>query len=508
MIDATPLLRAYARFRLGQLAREDAPAMQRAMLRKLLARAAATAFGRRHGFAAIRSVEEFQARVPLTDYDAFWRDHMAAAFPVLRDVSWPGLMPYFALTSGTTTGRSKYIPCSHAMVRANNRAGIDILVHHLANRPDSRVLAGPTFMLGGSTGLTEEAPGVRSGDLSGIAAAEVPRWARPLVFPPKTLALIADWEEKIARVAEASLRLDIRAISGTPSWLLLFFERLRALHPDRPPCAASYYPHLELVIHGGVNFAPYRQRFAAFLAGSPAETREVYAASEGFVAIADRGDGEGMRLLLDNGLFMEFVPVEELHSQRPTRHWIATAEPGVDYALVLTTCAGLFAFALGDVVRLVSRMPPRIVITGRTSTMLSAFGEHLIGAEIDQAVGEAASAIAATVTEFAVGPVFPVGTAAKGCHLFLVEFGEPLPDPRRLELFAHALDDRLSALNDDYRVHRAGDFGLDAPEVRAVKPGAFAKWMKARGRLGGQHKAPRVVTNPEALAALAQALAE
>ena len=507
MIDATPLLRVYARFRRRRLARENPAEAQRATLRRLLARAADTRFGRAHGFSGIRSVEEFQARVPLTDYDAFWRDYMASTFPVLRDVSWPGLVPYFALTSGTTTGRTKYIPCSRDMVSANRRAAADILVHHLANRPSSRILAGRNFMLGGSTGLTEEAPGVYSGDLSGIAAAEVPIWARPRFFPPKRLALIEDWEEKIARLAEASLAEDIRGIFGTPSWLLLFFERLKALRPDLPFAARSYYPELELLIHGAINFAPYRQRFAAFLAGTRAETREVYSASEGFIAIADKGDGEGMRLLLDNGLFMEFVPVGELRAAQPARHWIGTAEIGIDYAIVLSTCAGLFGFVVGDTVKLVSRDPPRLLITGRTSQMLSAFGEHLIGAEIEDAVAHAARSIAASATDFVAGAVFPGEAAARGHHLFLVEFSAPRPEPRAVAAFARALDERLAVLNSDYRAHREKGFGLDPPEVQLVRCGGFAAWMKARGKLGGQHKVPRIVTDPAAFITISRELA-
>ena len=315
MLDATPLLRLYARYRLPRLAALDPARAQQRQLMRLAARAKDTRFGRDHGFAQIRSVADYQSAVPLRRYEDFWAAYWGGSFPILENVSWPGRIPYFALTSGTSAGKTKYIPVSHEMVKSNARAVQDLLAHHIANRPRSRILGGKNFMLGGSTDLTPCAPGVAMGDLSGIAANEVPRFARGRFFPPRDLALISDWEEKVQRLASRSLEEDIRTIGGTPSWLLVLFERLQALRPGTDGRLAECYPNLELLVHGGVNFAPYRARFEALLEGSHAETREVYPASEGFIALADRGPGEGLRLLLDNGLFFEFVPAEELGSR-------------------------------------------------------------------------------------------------------------------------------------------------------------------------------------------------
>lgn len=502
MLDATPLLRLYARYRLRRLAGQRSAETQERQLLGLLNRAADTRFGREHGFAGIGSVAEFQRRVPLRRYEDFWSDYWEAAFPELIDVSWPGRLPYFAVTSGTTTGVTKYIPCSRAMLGSNRKAAADLLCWHLHARPGSRIMAGRNFMLGGSTGLTVRAPGVESGDLSGILAKEMPWWARRRSFPPAEYEAIADWEEKIARLASLSLETDIRSISGTPSWLLLFFERLAALRPEAGRRLGRLYPNLELVVHGGIHFAPYRPLFAEWLAESGAETREVYAASEGFVAVADRGDGEGLRMVLDNGLFYEFVPLAELDSPQPTRHWLATAETGVNYALVLSSCAGLFAYVLGDTVELVETDPPRLLVTGRTSYTLSAFGEHLIDAEIEDSVAEAAAGIEAAVTDFAVGPIFPETAEARGGHLFLVEFAQEVAEPERIARFARALDAALAETNEDYAAHRAGDFGMAPPRVHAVAPGGFAAWMARRGRLGGQNKVPRIVNDPELFADL------
>ncbi|GGG24479.1 hypothetical protein GCM10010964_10670 [Caldovatus sediminis] len=496
--DATPLLRAYAALRLARLrAMDPAPTQERLLLR-LVRRADRTRFGRDHGFAAIRTVADFQARVPLRRYEAFWDAYWRPAYPVLEDLTWPGRIPYFALSSGTTSGRNKFIPVTHEMMEENRAAATDLLCWHLANHPGSRVLGGLSFMLGGSTDLAEVAPGVRQGDLSGIAVAEVPFWARPWSWPPPELALIADWDRKLAALAEAAPVPRIRALSGTPSWLLMLFERLAERH-GRPPL-----PALELLVHGGVAWAPYRERVAPWLPPGCA-TREVYPASEGFFAIADRGDGEGMRLVLDGSCFFEFVPLEELDAPRPTRHWAATLETGVEYAIVVSSCAGLWAYVVGDTVRFLDRAPPRLLVTGRTSYTLSAFGEHLSGEEIESALLTAARETGLTVEEYSVGPVFD---RAAGHHRWLVE-AEPPPGEdgtaagRRL---AAALDAALCAGNEDYERHRAAR-QLDPPEVTLLPHGAFAEWMRREGKLGGQHKVPRVVADPERFAAMAAALA-
>jgi len=496
MIDATGLLRLYARYRGARLAAQDAVETQRRLLLRLLRRAASTRFGRDHDFREIASIEDFQARVPLRRYERMWREYWQPTFPRLTDCTWPGTIPFFALTSGTTTGATKYIPCSHAMNRSNEWAAFDILVHHLRNRPRSRVLGGKNFVLGGSTDLTEQSPGIFSGDLSGIAVSQVPWWAWPYCFPPRELALIADWEQKIERLATACLGQDIRTITGTPSWLLIFFERLFALRREWSGDLRRFFPNLELLVHGGVNFAPYRQRFEELLSGSHAELREVYPATEGFFAIADRGSGEGMRLILDNGIFYEFVPVEEMETATPARYWLGTVRPDITYALVVSSCAGLWAYVVGDTVRLVGADPPRILIAGRTSYFLSAFGEHLSGEEIEAAVAAAAQSVGCMIADFSVGPIFPDAARHLGRHLFVVEFGARDPSEAQLQAFALALDARLCHDNDDYRAHRSGGFGLDAPEVLRVPRGAFAAWMRSRGQLGGQHKVPRVVADP------------
>jgi hypothetical protein len=490
MIDVSGLMRAAARRRARSLAGQDPASVQWDVLRGLLHQAAATRFGRAHDFAGARSVAEFVSRVPLRRYEDFWREWWQAGFPVLRDVSWPGTVPFFAESSGTTSGVSKYIPVSRDMVAANRRAARDVLGFHLLSRKSSRIFGGENFLLGGSTGLRVLAPGVRAGDLSGIAACTVPPLARQRVFPPLDLALISDWDEKLDRLARAAIGRDIRSISGTPSWLLLLFQRLAELHPNRPRSLAGIFPNLDLIIHGGVGFVPYRDAFAQLLDGCHAETREVYPASEGFFAAADAGPEDGLRLMLDNGVFFEFVEPASIDGPSPARRWIADAELGRDYALVVSTNAGLFGYVVGDAVRLINRAPPRIVFAGRLSHELSVFGEHVTGAEMDAAIATAARACGGAVTDYTAAARLPTEAEPRGRHVFVVAFAGVDRDPAE---FARVLDAALARGNADYAAHRARDVQLLPPEVRLVDAEVFTDWMRAKGRLGGQNKVPRVV---------------
>jgi hypothetical protein len=384
------------------------------------------------------------------------------------------------------------------MVRANRRAALDLLFGHLRGHHGSSLFGGPNLVLGGSSRLTQLEGGARTGDLSGIAAATMPAWTSGRALPPRPIALLGDWDQKLDRIAsDLAGRRDLRSIAGTPSWVLLLVERLLAR--SRAPDLASLFPALELVVHGGVGFAPYRDRFAQLLGGR-ARTAEVYPASEGFIASADEAttpDDPSLRLMLDNGLFFEFVPLDDIDSPNPTRHWIGNAEPGRDYALVLTTNAGLFAYRLGDVVRLTSRNPARLLVTGRTAQMLSAFGEHLSAGELDRAIEAAAREAGVTVSDYTVTAIPPDAEDARGGHLFVVE-SEPGP-PKDAGRFAETLDRTLATGNDDYAAHRAG---MRPPALRFVPPGRFAGWMRARGRHGGQNKVPRVLADNHLLSML------
>jgi hypothetical protein len=474
---------AYSRRRTLALAAADPSAVQAAGLRRLLHRARDTRFGRDHGFWAIRSVEQYQKAVPLRTYEELWKDYLEPCYPVFEDVTWPGRIPYLALTSGTTQGATKYIPVSRQMLASNQKAGRTMVAYHMATRPNSRVFHGRIFFLGGSCDLEKPAMGVEQGDLSGIAAKEINALLRPYAFPPLDLALEPDWDRKLSRLAEQSRNEPITTIGGVPSWLIVLFQRLLDL--TGKSTIAEVWPNLELVIHGGVKFDPYRETFLRLLGSPTVRLQESYPCSEGFIAFGDPATGL-LRLCFDHGLFYEFVPVDELGTTKPTRHWLRDVQLGVNYAIVVSTCAGLWAHVIGDTVRFESVDPPMLTFTGRTKYSLSAFGEHLINEEIEAAIATASEASRTSVRDWHVGPMFQ---GSLGHHLYLVEF---LQAPADLRHFRVTLDTELSRRNADYRVHRAERVGLPLPAIVVAKAGGFEAWMRSRGKLGGQHKFPRM----------------
>ena len=472
-----------AHHHVARLARLDPVAVQRRTLRSLVHTARRTRFGRDHGFGAIRTVAEFQGAVPLRTYEDLWAQYLRDRYPVLDNLTWPGRIPYLALTSGTTQGATKYIPVSRAMLASNQRAAQAMVAFHMDSRPDSRLFHGRLFFLGGSSDLERLAPGVRQGDLSGIAARELRAWLRPYTFPPLELALEPDWDRKLARLAEFSLKEPITLVGGVPSWLLVLFHRL--LEISGKATIAEVWPALEVVVHGGVKFDPYREAFAKTLGSPTVRLQETYPCSEGFIAFGDPQTGL-LRLVYNHGIFYEFVPVEELGSERPTRHWLGDVRTGVNYAIVVSTCAGLWAHVIGDTVRFESLSPPLLTFTGRTKYSLSAFGEHLINEEVEGAIAAASAATGASVRDWHVGPVF---SGALGHHCYVVEFLKP---PDDLLAFREALDADLCRRNADYQAHRAEGVGLPRPALVVAGPGAFNAWMRSRGKLGGQNKVPRM----------------
>jgi GH3 auxin-responsive promoter len=494
-VDLTYFLKVYSKYRYSRISKLDLVSTQEDVLLKLLHTARNTQFGIEHNFSAIKKVQNFQSNVPLRKYEDFWEKYWKNSFPEINNITWPGTIPYFAVSSGTTTGKTKYIPLTNAMIQANARAGLDLLVYHSINNPKSRLFSGKSFVLGGSTNLVEESPGIFSGDLSGVVAKTLPWWAKYFYYPPPQLALLSNWEEKIQRLAEGSLKEKICSISGVPSWMLILFEKLATLTPNSNGQISKIFPDLQMIVHGGVNFAPYYNKFKQILEGSNAELREVYPASEGFFAIADRNYGEGLRLISDNGIFYEFVPLEELSSKNPTRHWIGNIEPNINYALVLTTNAGLWSYIIGDTVRFIETSPPRLLVTGRTSYFISAFGEHLDGSEVEASVMKAAKNANLNITDYSFGALYPQSSSDRGGHLLVVECESGILEDSKLNKFSLDTEHALCEENDDYKAHLADGFGLNHLKVFSVKPGTFAAWMKKRGKLGGQHKVPRIIND-------------
>jgi hypothetical protein len=322
---------------------------------------------------------------------------------------------------------------------------------------------------------------------------------RPYTFPPLKIAHETNWDRKFTMLAEGSLRERITAISGVPSWALMLFQRLLDL--SGKSTIAEVWPDLELVIFGGVKFDPYRKAFEEVLGSPTIRLQETYPCSEGFIAFGDPATGL-LRLALDHGLFYEFVSVDELDSERPTRHWLGNVQTGVNYAIIVSTCAGLWSHIIGDTIRFESLKPPLLTFTGRTKYTLSAFGEHLISEEVEAAIASASEATGANVREWHVGPVFE---GALGYHQFVVEFLNP---PADLLAFRTHLDADLSRSNADYAAHRTEGVGLPLPAILVTRPGGIDAWMRSKGKLGGQHKFPRMDGSGTLTAQIASMLRE
>lgn len=464
---------------------------------------AATAYGRSVGWECGIPYEQFRLRVPTQAYEGFapWIERLKHGE---ADVLHPGWCPYFAVSSGTTAGTSKWLPVNAAMLRHFRSAGLDSLALYARSAGHSRIFGGRHLFLGGSTGLVPVAgakKGALAGDLSGITALNLPWWVdRALYEPGRNIAQLDDWPTKLFAIAERTWSRDIRLVAGIPSWLLLLAgavgEAYRG-HSNRTAMSLrEIWPNLECLVHGGVPVGPFIGELAAAF-GPGVRRHEVYPASEGFIAAQDHEDAEGLRLLAHRGIFYEFIPAAAFDASNPTRSATAAVPlegvtTGADYVLVMTTPAGLVRYVIGDVVRFLSVDPPRLVYVGRTKLQLSAFGEHVIEKELTDALVTAGEAMCFAVTDFHVAPLFPVGHAKLGQHEWWIELNGTRGLDRRPDsvTLAATLDQILCTLNDDYAGKRRGN-GLAMPIVRFVPPGTFERWLKAKGRWGGQNKTPR-----------------
>jgi hypothetical protein len=456
---------------------------QEATLRWLVACARDTEFGYRHDFAAIRSVADYQARVPLRgylDFRPFWQRTLQGE----PDLTWPGRPRHWVKTSGTTAG-DKVIPVTAEALASHRRGGWDALFMAVERAGGRHLLGGSLLFLGGTSRLAPIGDGGLVGDLSGLVVHRLPPGLRACYSPGAEIAAIPDWQTRIRRIAALAVGQDVRLLAGMPSWMLVLIEHV-ARHRDLGPC----WPHLRVFIHGGVSFGPYRSALEQRL-DRRLDYVEVYPASEGFVALQTERTG-GLTLMLDYDIFYEFVPVEDLGAPRPRRATVADVELGRPYAVVLTTPAGLWSYILGDTVRFVARDPLRLEITGRTRHYVNAFGENVIVEEVERALLTACRTTGAEVVEFTVAPRYPTAVEARGGHDWLVEFRVAPADPA---VFLRVLDETVSTLNTDYRIKRAGDLGLEAPRLITVPPGTFHRWLQRAGKLGDQHKVPRVTND-------------
>ena len=464
-------------------------ATQLRLLRTLTAAAAGTAFGRAHGLGAVRSPAALAAQVPVRDYEGLkpYFDQVKAGVP---DVLWPGRPLYLAKTSGTTSG-AKYIPITRASIGNHISGARDALLHYVHATGRSRFLDGRLIFLSGSPEL-ELVGGIPTGRLSGIVNHHVPSYLRRSQLPSYATNCLDDWETKLDAIVGETLGQPLSLISGIPPWVQMYFDRLVA-RTGRP--VGEVFPQFDLFVSGGVSMEPYRARLLESV-GRPVASLELYPASEGFLAFQDQPGNPGLLLRLASGVFFEFVPAERFFEASPPRLTIGEVELGRQYAVVLSSNAGLWGYSLGDTVRFVDLHPHRVVVTGRIKHFLSAFGEHVIGEEVEAALREAVRQHPeAEVTEFTVAPLVSEEASQPSRHQWLVEFARP---PRAAASFAAVLDSTLRQLNSYYDDLRQGS--LLAPlQLTPLAPGAFQRYMKSVGKLGGQNKVPRLA-NDRALA--------
>ncbi len=461
----------------------EAETRQAKLFQKLLEQGANTAFGRAHGFAKIRDHADYARAVQIRDYEAF-KPYIERIKAGENDVLWPGRPRFFAKTSGTTSG-VKYIPITRASTPNHFGTARDAVFNYSARTGNAAWLDGKVIFLSGSPEL-DRVGGILTGRLSGISNHLVPAWLRQNQLPSWQTNCIEDWEEKLEHIVNETVNEDMRLISGIPPWVQMYFERL--LERTGKASIRELFPNYSLFVFGGVNFEPYRAKLES-LAGGAVDSIELFPASEGFLAFQDRWPSEGLLLNADSGVFFEFVPAEELGNAHPTRLTLPEIELGKNYALVLTTNAGLWAYDLGDTVQFVSRNPYRLVVSGRVKHFISAFGEHVIGKEVEEAMLRVCAKTGASVVEFHVAPqVNPAPGEGAAYHEWFVEFGA---EPADFQAFANLLDIEMTGQNIYYDDLIAGGI-LQKLKVRRLASGAFREYMKSEGKLGGQNKVPRL----------------
>lgn len=455
---------------------------QEHIFHSLLKKGRKTDFGKTHGFEDIHSYEAFKNRVPVRDYEALkpWFDRTADGEP---DVLWPGKPLYLAKTSGTTSG-VKYIPITKDSAPTHVASARDAVFLHMAHAGDFSVMDGRMIFLSGSPEL-ESKNGILTGRLSGISNHLVPTWLKKNQVPSWKTNCIDDWEKKVNAIVKETVSLDMRLISGIPAWVQMYFERLLAASGKRT--IRELFPHFSLFVYGGVNYEPYRAKLEN-LVGGKMPSVETYPASEGFIAYSDPAAGEGLLLLTDNGLFYEFIPAEEYFQEKPTRLKLDEIELGKNYALVLSSNAGLWAYSIGDTVRFVSKNPYRILVTGRIKHFISAFGEHVIGEEVDFAMNKACEEHGVQIVEFHVAPNMQPAEGELPCHEWFVEFAVP---PSDMNAFRMTLDSFLRKKNPYYDDLIAGNI-LQPAKISPMPKDTFVRYMKKIGKLGGQNKVPRL----------------
>ena len=458
---------------------------QREVLQDLVTTAQYTQFGHQYGFENLFNVKDFKQTVPVHEYEDI-KPYIEAMMNGEENILWPTPVNWFAKSSGTTSEKSKFIPVSEESLKEGHyKAAKDVLTLYYENFPASDLLTGKGLVIGGSHQVTSLNDDIHFGDLSAVLMQNAPFWSNWIRTPELSIALMSEWESKIEKMARSTIPENITSISGVPTWTIVLFRRILEITGKKN--IGEVWPNLELYLHGGVSFVPYREQLQQLI-GKSISYLEMYNASEGFFAAQDQPDQDGMLLFTDHGIFYEFMPLEEYGKKYPETIGLHQVELGKNYAPVISTNGGLWRYIVGDTVQFTSIQPYRIKVSGRLKHFINAFGEELIVDNSDTAIAYASNQTGAIVNEYTAAPIY-YSDEGVGAHEWLIEFEKM---PQLMDDFVYELDMALKRVNSDYEAKRYKDLALRRPVVHAVEKGTFHGWLQRKGKLGGQHKVPRL----------------
>ncbi len=487
----TPIAKPIFKHRVKQISKyaTNAEQIQRDVLKRLVKTASSTEWGIKHSYSDIANYEQFVKSVGVQDYETLkgYIDRMRQGE---KDVLWKGRCKWFAKSSGTTNDKSKFIPVTpQGLQNAHYKGGFDVVAQYVANNPTSRVLSGKGLILGGSHAPNYNLPGSLVGDLSAILIENCSPFVNMIRVPGKDIALLSDFEEKMDKIARATSKMDVTNLSGVPSWMMAVLKHMLDITGKKS--VDEIWPNLEVFFHGGVAFTPYREQYHQIIKSPNMKYMETYNASEGFFGIQNDPTDPAMLLMIDYDVFYEFIPFDEFDSPNPRVLPLWEVEVGKNYAMLISTSCGLWRYMIGDTVRFTSKDPYKIVISGRTKHFINAFGEELVVDNAEKGLLKACNETGAQILDYTAAPVF-MDANAQCRHQWLIEFAKK---PESIEQFAEILDNELQHINSDYEAKRYKNKTMQQLEIVVAREHLFNDWLKSKGKLGGQHKVPRLSNN-------------
>ena len=478
----------FFRYRLKQIESHVmcADAVQQRQLSSLIESARNTEWGKKYDYKSIRTYETFQQRIPIQQYDDI-KPYVERMLQGEQGLIWPTAVKWFAKSSGTTNDKSKFLPVSKEILwKCHYKGGFDAVALYLGNNSSSNFFSRKGLILGGSHKPVALNQHAHCGDLSAVLLQQLNPLVNLVRVPPKRIILMDEWESKIKAIVDYTWNKDVNSISGVPSWMLVLIKAI--LERTGAETLSDVWPNLEVFFHGGISFSPYRAQYKALIPSVKMHYVETYNASEGFFGIQGDLSDPAMLLTLDYGIFYEFIPMSEIEKENPTVIPLEDVQTDTNYALIITTCGGLWRYMIGDTIRFTSRNPYKFIITGRTKHFINAFGEELMVDNADKGLARACELTGAKVKEYTAAPLFMLN-AGHGRHQWFIEFEHA---PESLDEFTKILDDTLQKLNSDYEAKRYRGMSLLSPEIIQAREGVFYEWLKEKGKLGGQHKIPRL----------------